>query len=339
MTGHGGWPLTAFLDTETSPFYCGTYFPPEPRHGMPSFRMVMEAVVASWETKRAEIAEQAGRIRERLAATARDRARRGRAHPRAPRPRAGDARRGRGPVNGGFGGGAQVPARVGDRVPPGARRARGLRASPRRDARRRDLRPGRRRLRPLLGGRESGSSRTSRRCSTTTLFWPAPTSTASRRTGQSAGERPASARSTGCSARCAGPKAASSPRWTPTRRATKAASTSGPRTEFREVLADAGLADAADDLVAYWGVSAQGNFEGKNILHLPGGAGRSHPQPRSGPRRALRAPRPPGLARPRRQAHHVVERARHRRACRRRRRAWPSRLLGRCPDGRRVRVG
>src|SRR5688500_9859869 len=68
MTGHGGWPLTAFLDTETSPFYCGTYYPPEPRHGMPSFRMVMEAVVASWETKRPEISQQAGRVRERLAA-------------------------------------------------------------------------------------------------------------------------------------------------------------------------------------------------------------------------------------------------------------------------------
>jgi uncharacterized protein len=66
MTGHGGWPLTAFLDSEASPFYCGTYYPSEPRHGMPSFRMVMEAVVSSWQTKRAEIAEQAERIRERL---------------------------------------------------------------------------------------------------------------------------------------------------------------------------------------------------------------------------------------------------------------------------------
>ncbi len=69
MTGHGGWPLTAFLDTDTSPFYCGTYYPPEPRHGMPSFRMVMEAIVASWEKQRPEISEQAGKIRARLAAT------------------------------------------------------------------------------------------------------------------------------------------------------------------------------------------------------------------------------------------------------------------------------
>ena len=46
MTGHGGWPLTAFCDPDGVPFYGGTYFPPEPRQGMPSFRMVLEAVVA-----------------------------------------------------------------------------------------------------------------------------------------------------------------------------------------------------------------------------------------------------------------------------------------------------
>ena len=52
MTGHGGWPLTAFLVPDGVPFYGGTYFPPEARHGMPSFRMVMEAVVQSWTTER-----------------------------------------------------------------------------------------------------------------------------------------------------------------------------------------------------------------------------------------------------------------------------------------------
>ena len=43
MTGQGGWPLTVFLDSEAVPFYGGTYFPPEPRHGLPSFRQVLEA--------------------------------------------------------------------------------------------------------------------------------------------------------------------------------------------------------------------------------------------------------------------------------------------------------
>ncbi len=71
MTGHGGWPLTAFCDPEGVPFYGGTYFPPEQRHGMPSFRMVMEAVTGSWSTKRDEIRAAAARIREQLAAVGR----------------------------------------------------------------------------------------------------------------------------------------------------------------------------------------------------------------------------------------------------------------------------
>ncbi len=121
MTGQGGWPLTAFLDTEAAPFYCGTYFPPEPRHGMPSFRMVLEAVTASWETKRTEIAGQAGRIRERLAATAQIEPTVGRLHPSTPRPRPGDAHRGRGSCQRRLRRGAQVPARIRGRVPFGAR--------------------------------------------------------------------------------------------------------------------------------------------------------------------------------------------------------------------------
>ena len=71
MTGHGGWPLTAFLDPDGVPFYGGTYFPPEPRQGMPSFRMVMEAVVESWTTQRERIRASADRIREQLGAIGR----------------------------------------------------------------------------------------------------------------------------------------------------------------------------------------------------------------------------------------------------------------------------
>src|SRR5919198_5901356 len=71
MTGHGGWPLTAFLDPDGVPFYGGTYFPPEARHGMPSFRMVMEAVAESWSTQRERIRASAPRIREQLGASAR----------------------------------------------------------------------------------------------------------------------------------------------------------------------------------------------------------------------------------------------------------------------------
>jgi uncharacterized protein len=60
MTGHGGWPLNAFLTPDGVPFYAGTYFPPEPRHGMPAWRQVLAGVAAAWREQRAEI-EQAGR--------------------------------------------------------------------------------------------------------------------------------------------------------------------------------------------------------------------------------------------------------------------------------------
>jgi uncharacterized protein len=71
MTGHGGWPLTAFLDPDGVPFYGGTYFPPEPRMGMPSFRQVMEAVVEAWNTRRDQIEAAAPRTRDQLGAVGR----------------------------------------------------------------------------------------------------------------------------------------------------------------------------------------------------------------------------------------------------------------------------
>ena len=71
MTGHGGWPLTAFCDPDGVPFHCGTYFPPTPRQGMPSFRMVMAGVTEAWRERREEIREAAGRTREQLGAIGR----------------------------------------------------------------------------------------------------------------------------------------------------------------------------------------------------------------------------------------------------------------------------
>src|SRR5215469_5724348 len=68
ISGHGGWPMTVFLDPDGVPFYGGTYFPPDESRGMPSFRMVMEAVVHAFETQREEIRERAPATRERLAA-------------------------------------------------------------------------------------------------------------------------------------------------------------------------------------------------------------------------------------------------------------------------------
>ncbi|MBG7700427.1 thioredoxin domain-containing protein [Streptomyces sp. MC1] len=66
-TGHGGWPMTVFLTPDAEPFYFGTYFPPAPRHGMPSFRQVLEGVQQAWTTRRDEVADVAGKIVRDLA--------------------------------------------------------------------------------------------------------------------------------------------------------------------------------------------------------------------------------------------------------------------------------
>jgi uncharacterized protein YyaL (SSP411 family) len=68
MTGQGGWPMTVFLDPDAVPFYAGTYFPPDESRGMPSFRMVMEAIVDAFERKREDLRERVPEIRARLGA-------------------------------------------------------------------------------------------------------------------------------------------------------------------------------------------------------------------------------------------------------------------------------
>ena len=67
MTGHGGWPLNVFLTPEGVPFYGGTYFPPEDRPGMPSFRQVLLAVSEAWGERGEEIRASGEQLRERLA--------------------------------------------------------------------------------------------------------------------------------------------------------------------------------------------------------------------------------------------------------------------------------
>ena len=66
LTGSGGWPMTVFLTPEREPFFGGTYFPPEARHGLPSFRQVLNAVAEAWRDRRAEIGAQAGALTEQL---------------------------------------------------------------------------------------------------------------------------------------------------------------------------------------------------------------------------------------------------------------------------------
>ncbi len=68
LTGQGGWPLTVFCLPDGRPFYGGTYFPPEPRHGMPSFRDVLRAVDEAWRERRGQVEEAAERLEAALVA-------------------------------------------------------------------------------------------------------------------------------------------------------------------------------------------------------------------------------------------------------------------------------
>ncbi len=70
MTGGGGWPMSVFLTPAGRPFYAGTYYPDIPRHGMPSFRQVLEGLADAWTTQRAEVEEQGGHVAAAIARTA-----------------------------------------------------------------------------------------------------------------------------------------------------------------------------------------------------------------------------------------------------------------------------
>ena len=66
LTGHGGWPLTVFCTPDGRPFYGGTYFPPEPRHGLPSFRQLLAQVAQAWQERRDEVLRSADDITRAL---------------------------------------------------------------------------------------------------------------------------------------------------------------------------------------------------------------------------------------------------------------------------------
>ncbi len=67
LTGHGGWPMTCFLTPTGEPFHCGTYYPPVPRHGSPSFRELLDAVTRAWTSDGERVRGAAGEIAARLA--------------------------------------------------------------------------------------------------------------------------------------------------------------------------------------------------------------------------------------------------------------------------------
>ena len=70
LTGHGGWPMTVFLTPAGAPFFGGTYYPPEPRHGLPSFPQLLQAIANAWRERRSDIERDAGAITEQLRRTA-----------------------------------------------------------------------------------------------------------------------------------------------------------------------------------------------------------------------------------------------------------------------------
>ncbi|WP_344997795.1 thioredoxin domain-containing protein, partial [Tsukamurella soli] len=70
MTGQGGWPMTCFLTPSGQPFYCGTYYPREPRGGMPSLRQLLTAITETWRERRSEVDAMGAKVTAHLAAAA-----------------------------------------------------------------------------------------------------------------------------------------------------------------------------------------------------------------------------------------------------------------------------
>ena len=68
-TGHGGWPMTCVLDHEGRPFFAGTYFPDQPRHGQPSFMQLLTAITEAWQERRGDVATTAENIAAHLASS------------------------------------------------------------------------------------------------------------------------------------------------------------------------------------------------------------------------------------------------------------------------------
>jgi uncharacterized protein len=67
LTGQGGWPMSVFLTPDGKPFYAGTYFPPTPRHGLPSFAQVLGAISEAWQERRSDLLVSASEIARQLA--------------------------------------------------------------------------------------------------------------------------------------------------------------------------------------------------------------------------------------------------------------------------------
>jgi len=66
MTGSGGWPMSIFLTPDLKPFYCGTYFPPDRRYDLPSFREILSAIASAWQNERENVQDVGAKVVEHL---------------------------------------------------------------------------------------------------------------------------------------------------------------------------------------------------------------------------------------------------------------------------------
>jgi uncharacterized protein YyaL (SSP411 family) len=110
MTGGGGWPMSVFLTPDLRPFFGGTYFPPDDRHGLPAFRRVLSAISEAYRTRRTDIEAQGNQLAEHLRQQIAVRA--GSAEPERPQLERAVARLAQDfdRANGGFGGAPKFPA-------------------------------------------------------------------------------------------------------------------------------------------------------------------------------------------------------------------------------------
>jgi uncharacterized protein len=109
MTGHGGWPMSMFLTPEGRPFFAGTYFSPDERHGMPSFRRVLEHVVNVYRSRRAEVEEASKEVQTAISSHLRARGKSGTITRPGLDTAAARIASNYDPVNGGFGGAPKFP--------------------------------------------------------------------------------------------------------------------------------------------------------------------------------------------------------------------------------------
>ncbi|HEX7190017.1 MAG TPA: thioredoxin domain-containing protein [Thermoanaerobaculia bacterium] len=107
MTGHGGWPMSMFLTPDGRPFYAGTYFPPDPRYGMPSFRQVILQLADAYRSRRGDIESAGNEVRAALSAA--PPVQRGSVDRAALDRAASHIAQGYDRVNGGFGGAPKFP--------------------------------------------------------------------------------------------------------------------------------------------------------------------------------------------------------------------------------------